>query len=425
MKESFLHYLWRYKRFDILNLKTTNNEPITILDSGEYNTNAGPDFFNAKLAIGDIVWVGNVEMHLKASEWLIHKHQFDKNYDNVILHVVLDADTIIHRSNGELIPCLEMKSYINEKLLGTYQQILHNAHWIPCQHHFYLVNELTKNSWWTRLLVERLEQKTALIKSQIIDNQYNWEESLYRSVAKNFGVKVNEQPFEMLANSISLITISKHKNSLFQIEALLFGQAGMLENIEFQDEYPQKLQKEYRFLQKKHQLSPLNGDLWKFLRLRPANFPTIRIAQFAKLLYQSVHLFSKIIDTTSVKELQTLFEVELNDYWSNHYTFDKKSKEIKKHLGKDAINLILINSIVPFLFLYAKIKKEEHFKDRALQLLEAIEPEKNAILDKWQDLGIKAENAAISQSLLQQKKLYCDQQRCLECAIGVAILKQS
>ncbi len=425
MKENFLHYLWRYKRFDSLNLQTTDNELVEIIESGEYNTHAGPDFLNAKLKIGEIVWVGNVEMHLNASEWLVHKHQEDKNYDTVILHVVLEADATIHRSNGEKIPCLVMRPHIKENLLGVYQQIIHNQHWIPCQHHFYQAPELTKSTWWTRLLIERLEQKTNLIETQLIDNQYNWEEILYRNVAKNFGAKVNEQPFEMLARSLPLSTIGKHKNSLFQIEALIFGQAGILENIEFQDEYPRSLQKEYNYLRQKFNLTPLDASLWKFLRLRPANFPTIRLAQFAKLLHQSVHLFSKITESNDIKQLHALFDIELTDYWTTHYTFDKSSKDIKKHLGKDAINLILINSIVPFLFLYGKIKKEEPYKDRALALLESIAPEKNAIIEQWQALGVDVASAAHTQSLLQQKKQYCDQQKCLECAIGVAILRKT
>jgi hypothetical protein len=224
---------------------------------------------------------------------------------------------------------------------------------------------------------------------------------------------------------LPLLTIGKHKNSLFQIEALLFGQAGMLENITFQDEYPQQLQKEYQYLRQKFNLTPIEGHLWKFLRLRPANFPTIRIAQFAKLLHQSVHLFSKIIATQNVKDLHDLFQIELTDYWSNHYTFDKSSKEMKKHFGKDAINLILINTIVPFIFLYGKMRNEEQFKDRAIALLEQIAPENNAIIEKWQELGVTTTSAAQTQSLLQQKKRYCDNQRCLECAIGVAILRQA
>lgn len=425
MKEAFLHFIWRYKRFDALDLQTVDGLPIEIIDVGEYNTHAGPDFFNAKLRIGEVIWVGNIEMHLKASDWRLHQHEKDRAYDSVILHVVLEADCKVYRNNGEEIPCLEMRPYIKENLLGVYQKIEHNTFWIPCQHHYFQVSDIAKELWFSRVLVERLELKTKLIESQLVESQFAWEEMFYRNIAKNFGVKVNELPFEMLSRSLPLTTIAKHKNSLFQVEALIFGQSGLLENITFEDEYPQLLQKEYQFLRQKFNLKPLEASLWKFLRLRPANFPTIRLAQFAKLLHQSVHLFSKIIDTEDINRLVDYFSVELDGYWLNHYTFDKESKSIKKHLGKDAIHLILINSIVPFLFLYGKIKKEERYKDLALRLLETLPPEKNSIIDGWKELGEGVNDAAKSQSLLQQKKHYCDQKKCLECAIGVSILKQT
>lgn len=425
MKEAFLHFIWRYKRFDISNLQTIDALPIEIIDGGEYNTNAGPDFFNAKLKIGGVLWAGNIEMHLKASDWLLHQHEKDKVYDSVILHVVLDADCKIFRKNGEEIPCLEMRPLIKENLVGIYQKIEHNAHWIPCQHHYFQVSEISKELWFSRVLVERLEQKTEYIEAQLFDSQYAWEEIFYQNVAKNFGVKINEQPFAMLAMTLPLTTIAKHKNNLLQVEALVFGQAGLLENIEFKDDYPKQLQKEYQFLKQKFNLKPLETSLWKFSRLRPASFPTIRLAQFAKLLHQSVHLFSKIIDTEDIEALSEFFSIELENYWLNHYRFDKESKLIKKHFGKDAIHLILINCVAPFLFIYGKIKKEEKYKERAIKLLESLPPEKNSIIDRWKELGEAVNDAAKSQSLLQQKRRYCDQKKCLECAIGVAILKQS
>lgn len=425
MKEAFLHFIWRYKRFDISNLQTVDGQSIEIIDSGEYNTNAGPDFFNAKLKIGGVLWAGNIEMHLKASDWQLHQHEKDRAYDSVILHVVMDADCKIFRNNGEEIPCLAMRSYIRENLLGTYQKIEHNAYWIPCQHHYYQASAITKELWFSRLLIERLEQKTQIVESQLIDSQYAWEEIFYQNVARNFGIKVNELPFEMLSRSLPLGVIAKHKNNLFQVEALIFGQSGLLEGIEFKDDYPKQLQKEYQFLKQKFNLKPLEASLWKFSRLRPANFPTIRLAQFAKLLHQSVHLFSKIIETEDINQLSSLFSVEIEGYWLNHYTFDKESKPIKKHFGKDAIHLILINCVVLFLFLYGKIKREEKYKDRAIKLLEVLPPEKNSVIEKWLELGESANDAAKTQSLLQLKKKYCDSKKCLDCAIGVAILNQT
>ncbi len=422
MREDFLHYLWRFKRFDTTDLFSTDKESIDILDWGEYNTNAGPDFFNARLRIGDTTWAGNVEMHLRSSEWLTHRHNHDPAYDTVILHVVMEEDVAIYRSNGEKIPCLQLRPHIKEPLLGTYQSLLHNAHWIPCQHHFYTVSDMTKNAWLTRLLVERLAEKSQLWETQLIQNHYNWEETFYQALAKNFGVKVNDLPFELLAKSLPLTMLGKHKDQIFQVEALLFGQAGLLHE-DFEDDFPKKLKKEYLYLRQKFQLEPLNASIWKFSKLRPGNFPTIRLAQFSRLVHQSVHLFSKILEAKDHKTLQELFKVELSDYWETHYVFDKISKKSHKTLGKDTVNLLIINTIAPFLFLYGKIKNEETYKDRAIELLEQIPFEKNTIIEGWQKLGVTPDSAAQTQSLIQLKNKYCNEQRCMNCAIGIAIMK--
>jgi hypothetical protein len=422
MREDFLHYLWRFKRFDSSNLQTTDNESIEIVDFGEYNQNAGPDFLNARVRIGETLWAGNVEMHLSASEWYAHKHQDDRAYDNVILHVVMTEDKVILDKNNQRLACLVLRPHIQENLLGTYQKLLHNAHWIPCQHHFFAVSELVKSSWMTRLLVERLEEKTAYFEEVLAKNKLHWEEVFYQALAKNFGVKINDLPFELLAQSLPLNTIAKHKNNLFQVEALLFGQAGMLEE-DFQDEYPQRLQKEYSFLRKKFDLTPIEASMWKFSKLRPGNFPTIRIAQFATLIHQSVHLFSKILDAKNLSEIQDLFDVKLSDYWNDHYVFDKDSKKINKSLGKDTVNLLIINTIAPFLFLYGKTRDEEEFKDKAVSILEQIAPEKNTIIEGWQDLGVEINSAAQTQSLIQLKNKYCNAQKCMQCAVGIAIMK--
>lgn len=424
MREDFLHYLWRYKRFDFLNLQTTDNQQVEIVEFGEHNQNAGPDFLNARLRIGETLWAGNVEMHLNASEWLAHKHDEDAAYDNVILHVVMDEDKIIFDKNKQRLACLVLKPYITENLLGTYQKLLHNAHWIPCQHHFFTVSDLVKSAWQSRLLVERLEEKIAVFETSFFQNKQHWEETFYQALAKNFGVKINDLPFELLAKSLPLLTLAKHKDSLFQIEALLFGQAGMLQE-EFEDDYPKRLQKEYFYLQKKLQLEPIAASMWKFSKLRPGNFPTIRIAQFATLIHQSVHLFSKILEAKNTKSIQDLFEIKLSDYWNEHYIFDKASKKISKSLGKDTVNLLIINTIAPFLFLYGKIKNDEVYKDSAIAFLEELAPEKNTIIEGWQDLGLKPSSAAETQSLLQLKNKYCNAQKCTQCAIGIAIMKDA
>lgn len=422
MKENFLHFLWRFGRFDHTDLVSTTGEKIDIIHPGELNGHAGPDFSNARLRIGGTQWAGNVEMHLKASEWSAHNHQNDDAYRNVILHVVMEEDQPVLRKDGSRIPCLEMKKRVPANLLGTYQKILHNAYWIPCQHQFAAVPAMTKNLWLDRLLVERLERKTEFIKAVLRENKADWEETFYQFTARNFGLKINVEPFELLARSLPQQFLARHKDNLLQIEAMVFGQAGMLEK-EFTEDYPNQLKQEYLFLKAKFNLSPMNEVMWKFLRLHPGNFPTVRLAQFARLIYRSVHLFSKILEVENLKEIEELFSVKLDGYWFTHYTFGKESEKRNKSFGKQAIHLLTINTIVPFLFLYGNEIKEDNFKEKAFRLLEEIKPEKNTIIKGWETLGMVAESAYQTQALLQLKNEYCDQRRCLECAVGGAILK--
>ncbi|MEM6966052.1 MAG: DUF2851 family protein [Bacteroidota bacterium] len=422
MKEDLLHYVWRLQRFDHSDLITTEGQSINIQHVGILNQHAGPDFTDARIQIGDTLWAGNVEMHLKASDWTTHQHQSDKAYENVILHVVLNEDEKINRQDGSRIPCLELKKRIPNKLSKIYKKLLHNEQWIPCQHHFYKVGQMTKVLWLDRLLVERLERKTMTIENLLKENTYNWEMTLYQVLARNFGVKVNAEPFGRLARSLPLAILGKHKSNLFQIEALFFGQAGLLED-DFEDDYPNRLKREYHFLQKKYQLHPIEKMSWRFLRMRPANFPTIRIAQFAQLIFQSVHLFSKMLAAQNVKEIEQMFELRLSNYWQTHYIFDKASPKRNKSLGKNTIHLFIINTIAPFLFLYGKSKANEDYQDKAFQLLEALHPEKNNIITKWKELGITPESAYQSQALLQLKNEYCAKKKCLECSIGNAILR--
>ncbi len=422
MKEDFLHYLWRMRKFNHVALKTTNGEPLTIQATGEHNLDAGPDFSNARIRIGDMLWAGNVEIHVNASEWYAHKHQEDKAYDSVVLHVVFEEDKPVFRNNGERIPCLEIKKRIPPKISKIYRKLLRDETWIPCQHHFSKVKEITKNLWLDRLLVERLENKTTDIIRSLEINKNNWEETFYQFLARGFGVKVNTEPFEQLARSLPLLILGKHKNSLFQLEALLFGQAGMLE-IDFKDDYPIRLQKEYNFLKKKYNLQSIHSESWKYMRMRPANFPSIRIAQFATLVYQSSHLFSKILAVQNVKEIEHMFEVKISNYWQTHYVFDKPSIKRKKSLGKNSIHLLIINTIAPFLFLYGKSIDRESLKEKALELLEELQSEKNTIINEWRKLGMNPSSAYQSQALLHLKKNYCDKKNCLNCSIGHAILK--
>lgn len=422
MQEDFLHYLWRLKRFDLSQLQTTQGEPIEILAAGECNANSGPDFVEARIRIGDTLWAGNVEMHLRSSDWRRHRHQDDPAYGNVILHVVLEEDEPVFRASGERLPCLELRRRIAPGLAAIYRRLLSNAHWIPCQQQFFKIPALTRNLWLERLAVERLESKIQIIRERLQQNGRNWEETFYQFLARSFGVKVNADPFEQLARQLPLTLLLKHKASLFQVEALLFGQAGLLPD-NLADEYPRRLLKEYLFLQRKYGLSPMPGVGWKLLRLRPANFPTIRLAQFATLIFQSGHLFSKTLAAQTTKEIENMFEVRLSNYWKNHYVFDKLSPRQTKVLGRTTIHLIIINTIVPFLFLYGQERHEKRYQEKAFRFLEELPPENNNIIEGWKVLGMEPETAFQTQALLELKSRYCDRRRCLQCAIGNAILR--
>lgn len=422
MTEEFLHYLWKYKRYNSANLATQNGEAIQVVKQGEHNTDAGPDFFNSKLKIGKTLWAGNVEIHIRSSDWKRHNHQSDKAYDNVILHVVYQHDEKLYRKTGEELPTLELKGKFDDQIFKKYLQFRASKAWIPCAPQLKSVESFTLNTWLDRMLVERLERKSGAILESLEVNKNNWEETFYQQVARSFGFKVNSEPFELLARSIPNSILAKHKNSLFQVEALLFGQAGLLDK-QFTDTYPQYLQTEYAFLCKKYKLTPLDPSVWKFLRLRPFNFPTIRIAQFAALIFNSVHLFSKVIETNKPAALKKLFSVKASEYWETHYTFDKKSAKSVKSIGPDGVNNIIINTIVPFLFVYGKSKAEEKYVDLSLALLEKIEPENNSIIDKWEQFGVKTKSAYQTQALLQLKNEYCSNKRCLECAVGAKLLQ--
>ena len=422
MKEELLHYAWRMRRFSPKNLQTTDGQAVEIVHPGQHNTNAGPDFLNARLRIGDTLWAGNVEMHLRSSDWLEHGHQEDAAYDNVILHVVYEDDVPIQRGNGTAIPCLEMKQRISRRLAAHYQRLAQSEKWIPCASSIGSVNSLTRNLWLDRLAAERLEARAEQIKDQLLRNKEDWAATFYQFLARSLGGKVNGEPMQMLAEQTPLLLIQKYRHSLFQVEALLFGQAGLLSGT-FTEEYSRRLQQEYHFLSNKHALTPLPAQAWKYLRLRPANFPTIRIAQLATLLFQQTSLFSKAMAAKGVQELSHLFTVKLSNYWGGHYTFDKPSHRRPKALGESAIHTIIINTVAPMLFLYGQRKGKDRLRDRGLDLLEALRPERNRIIRRWKELGMKASSAYHSQALLQLKSHYCDQRRCLECAIGNAILK--
>ena len=424
MTEEFLWYIWKFRLFDNNDLKTTDGESIQILKVGEYNSDAGPDFFNARIKIGTTMWAGNVEIHVNSSYWEKHFHQKDKAYNTIILHVVNEADMNLYRENGEPIPTLELKNRIPQNIFGKYLQFKSSKDWIPCEKQISSVDKFTLNHWLDRLLVERLERKSKAITDSLKQNKNNWEETFYQMLARNFGQKINSDPFELLAKSLPVSVIEKHKNNFLQIESLLFGVAGLLEK-GFKDNYPNELQKEFRFLKQKFQLSSIDASLWKFMRLHPPNFPTIRISQFANLIYKSSHLFSKILEATTVAQIINLCNAETSEYWQTHYRFDKVSLKKNKKLGNTSIDTILINTIVPFLFVYGKEKGEEKFCDRALSFLEKLESENNSIIAKWKSIGINSKNSYETQALLQLKNEYCSKKKCLECSVGANLLNST
>lgn len=424
--EVFLHYIWKLKLFDFKDLKTTEDENIELVQVGIHNYDTGPDFSNARIRIAGTLWAGSVEIHKKSSDWLAHQHQKDKAYNNTILHVVYEHDQNIYREDGTAIPTVELKNKIPDQYLQRYWELSDSKQKIPCEHRFFAVPTVLKYLWLERLVVERLEDKTLEIRNALEQTQNNWEETFYQFLARNFGAKQNSTAFEALAKSLPLIVLSKHKNNLLQLEALLLGQAGFLSKSETQktsDSYWLELQKEYIFLAKKYQLIPLKASSWQFGRMRPANFPTIRLAQFAVLIHQSTHLFSKILVETNVKDLRKMFLIQLEGYWMNHYRLGEESPKRKKSLGGGTIDLILINTIAPFLFVYGDYKGIEAYKERAIQLLQIIQPEQNSIIANWQNLGMVPNSAHDTQGLLQLKKKYCDSKRCLSCSIGHKILQ--
>ncbi len=422
--EDFLHYVWKFRLFDRVNLQTNDGEELEVLSAGLHNSDSGPDFHNARVRIGDTVWAGNVEVHLSSSDWQKHGHTTDNAYDNVILHVVYRDDEPLVLTNGRRVPTLELQNRIPADLYNRYHTLIFgNQTVIPCEASIGSVDDITLYNWLTRVLVERLEKKSAAVFAALNKNRGDWEETFYQFLAANFGFKTNAVPFELLAKSLPQNILAKHKNNPLQIEALLYGQAGFL-NGDMNDEYPRKLKNEYEFLQKKYKLTPIENHLWKFMRLRPQNFPTIRLAQFAALVVRSNHLFSKLLEIKDVKGIRDLFtEIKVNPYWENHYRFDVESTPAPKNLGQASVDVLLLNTLALFLFSYGKHNQMQHFINRSLQLLEYLPGENNKIVADFSTLGVKIKTAFESQALLELKNNYCNYKKCLQCGVGNKILK--
>lgn len=420
MKEVFLHAVWHYSLYSPQSLLTEDGEQVTILSNGMYNTNAGPDFLEAKIRVGNTQLIGHVEMHVNSSDWQKHNHDKDAAYNNVILHVVYNNDVEEATPN---IPVLCIAPHISQQVLDQYHGLIQSSNKLPCAQQLPKVKDITKEAWLTRLLAERWEEKLSTWELLLKESAGDWRSLLYWRLAANFGFKVNAAPFLALAQSIPINVLAKHGNSLQQIEALLFGQSGLLDN-HASDEYVKQLHQEYSFLQKKYQLTPISAQSWMFMRMRPANFPTVRIAQFAALIHQSIHLFSKIIEKSTVKEIMPLFDISASSYWDNHYRFGEESstKRVKK-MGKSSIHNIIINTVAPIKFLYAAEMGTAEEQEKALTLIDSLPVEKNHILDIWHQHKWEAVNAAQSQAQIQLYNNYCKQKKCIACAIGLSIIK--
>ncbi len=422
MQEDFLHHLWKFKLYDFQELKTEQGQEIKVISPGWHNRDAGPDFLNARVEIDGILWVGNIEIHCHSKDWKKHGHDNDPAYQNIILHIVFEYDEKNDLPALHNIPVLSLKNRINEDMHARYLQFMQTEQWIPCEKLIHKIERIRFEMWIERLLIEKIETKTNLILKRLEQNTFNWEQTFYEFLASNFGFKINSTGFEMLAKSLPIKYINKHKNNLYQIEALLFGQAGMLDQ-NFEEEYPKKLKNEYYFLKNKFQLSSIESHLWNYLRLRPNNFPSIRIAQFASFLNHSQSLFSSVIYADSIQSLREIFQTQPSPYWNSHFMLDKPSTFSSKKIGNQSIDLLIINTVIPFQFLYGKLNDNKELMNKSLQFMDCINGEKNSITQHFNQIGINSTTAYRTQALIHLKNEYCNKKRCLDCAIGASIIK--
>lgn len=421
MKEEFIHYIWKTKQFNSTDLKTEDGQLLEIIHPGEHNHSSGPDFFNAQLSIGNMLWNGNVEIHTKASDWLRHKHQHDEAYSNVILHVVYESDMPVQSNYKADLPTLVLRGRIDMKLYEKYLGLRNSKAKIPCSAELDKIPSIIKTSWLSRTLAERLERKVAELQVELEQNKNDWEETFYRHICRQFGMKVNAEPFQWLSACVPYKILRKQNDNLLQTEALLFGQSGLLPE-KFSDTYTNALIREYMHLQVKYHIRPMPSHWWKFMRLRPNNFPTIRIAQLAGLFFRQPQLFRTCIEQNDPVELKKIFSTPASAYWNNHYRFGKISRAAEKNLGAQAIDTILINTVAPFKFLYGKIKGDDEIRQSAISLLEKLNPENNKIIREWEELEVEPTSSAESQALLELTKKYCEKKKCLDCEIGNYLL---
>jgi len=422
MREDFLHHVWQFKKFTVQGLTTVQGEPVEIINGGQYLQLAGPDFFNAQVVIGGQHWAGNVEIHIKSSDWYLHNHERDTNYDNVILHVVWEHDTEVLRKDNTEIPVLELKQHVNPKLLDNYTALAAAKTWIFCEKELEGMNSFVLENWKERLFFERLERKSLPILELAKQTNGDWEAVLFSFLAKNFGLNTNGDTFFATAKSLPFSVVRKESFDAENIEALLMGRAGLLDD-DFEDLYAKDLKARYAYMAHKHQLQPAHINSVEYFRHRPDNFPTIRLSQLAQLYHSTQNLFSKVIAAKSLGKLYEVFNLQSGAYWQTHYRFDKESPKKRKSLSMSFIDLLVINTVIPFRFAYNKSIGKDN-SEELVALMQQAAPEKNATIDKFKTFKVGTQSAYDSQSLLQLKNEYCNHKRCMQCALGLELLKR-
>ncbi len=426
MNEDFLSFVWRYQYFSSLSLCTQTGESLRILRTGQRNSDAGPDFSEARIVLDGIEWAGSVELHVKSSDWVAHQHTSDAAYESVILHVVWEDDRPVRRQDGTRLPTLVLSPRVQEGVRNRYESLMDKPSEIACSSQFQDIARLPKIAMLDRVLLERLDTRAERIRVLWEQNGRDWEETAYQWLGQHFGFRLNTPAFLRLTQIVPLKVIQKHRTSLGQIEALLFGASGLLPEVP-PDGYSQNLHKEYQFLAKKYTILPkqMAPQEWKFLRLRPAGFPTVRLAQWAALLQQQAGLFAALTSMEKVSDLYGLFRVTQSAYWKTHYQFGKAAASAVPALGKDAAELLVINAAVPLMVAYSRQRDQASYLDRAVRWLEQLPAEKNHITRTWAGLGMQVHTAFDSQALLEWQSQYCAQKKCLDCTVGAALVRPS
>ena len=428
--EQLLHYCWKHKLFPLEGLQTTDGQPVEVIDPGLHNLNAGPDFFNAKVKIDGTLWVGNVEIHDKSSDWFAHGHEKDPHYNNTILHVAGLIDCNVRTQSGITPPQVQLS--VPDQVRRNYDDLIKTDTYPPCYKIIPSLSRLTVHSWMSALEAERLERKTKDIRWRAEHCDGSWESAYFVTMARNYGFGINSEPMEQWAFAMPLTVVAHHRDDLFQIEALFMGQAGLLNpesiperhrDAAIADDYFQKMRREYQFLAHKYSLSPIDHRLWRFLRLRPQNFPHIRISQLANLYFQNKTDLSRLAEAETLDAAKEMLATQVTPYWQTHYAFGCESAKNEKHLSASSVNLLLINTVVPMLFAYGRHRQDDKLCDRAFDFLESLRAEDNTIVRTWREVGLTVDNAGDSQALIQLKKVYCDRRDCLRCRIGYEYLK--